>query len=172
MIPTLRRYIFAVLLTATVSVVCGAALGILLRLISIEYLNVVRNVPYKELFIGLTGAVRYGASLGLRHGLFLGALIGFAAIGGVRKIAPVRDLLIAAAITLAVTCMTALVAGAGVYTAAKLSGPFLPKHIALQVGSPYRVLCGHGLEYGAAVGAIMSTMSTLTMAVWIWRRRR
>ena len=166
---TLRRYIFAVLLAATGSVVCGAALGILLRFISIEYLNVVRNVPYKELFFGLMGAAHYGVWHGFRGGLFLGAMLGFAAIGGTRRIAPVRDLLIAAAITPAVTFVAALVGGAGVYAAAKLNGPFLPEHIALQVGNPYRVLCGYGLEYGAAVGA---TMSTLTMAVWLWCRRR
>lgn len=166
--PTIRHYIFAVLLATTASVVCGAALGSFLRLISIEYLNVVRNVPYEELFFGLTGAALYGMSHGFRYGLFLGALLGFAAIGGVRKIAPVRDLLITASIVTAFSGMTTLVGGVGAYTAAKLTGPFLPEHIALQVGSPYRVMCGYGLEYGAAVGAVIST---LTMAVWIWRRR-
>ncbi len=165
---TLGRYIFAVLLTATGSAVCGAALGIIVRFISIEYLNVIRNLSYKELFAGLIGAARYGMSHGFRGGLFLGALLGFAAIGGVRKTAPVRDLLIAVSIVPAVAGMTASVGGAGAYTAARLTGPFLPEHIALQVGSPYRVLCGYGLEYGAAAGAIIST---LVMAVWVWRRR-
>ena len=165
---TLCRYIFAVSLAVAGSVACGAALGILLHFTSIEYLNAVRNVPYKELFFGLIGSARYGMSHGLRNGLFLGALLGFAAIGGVRKIAPVCDLLIAAAIVPAVTCTTALAGGVGAYTAAKLTGLFLPEHIALQVGSPYRVQCGYGLEYGAAAGAIMAT---LTMAVWLWRRR-
>jgi len=169
MMQTLRHYIFAVLLAATGSVVCGVALGILLRFISIEYLNVVRNVPYEELFLGLTGAARYGMLQGFGGGLFLGALIGFAAIGGVRKIAPICDLLIAVVSVPVVTPMAALVGGAGVYIAARLTGPFLPEHIALQVGSPYRVLCGYGLEYGAAVGAILST---LTMMVWLWHRRR
>ncbi len=168
MMQTLRRYIFAVLLTATGSAVCGTALGVILRFISIEYFHVVRNLPYKELFLGMTGAVCYGATYGFRGGLFLGALLGFAAIGRTRKIAPIRDLQIAASIVPAATWAAALMGSAGVYTAAKLTSPFLPENIAMQVGSPYRVLCGYGLEYGACVGAIMST---LTIAVWIWCRR-
>ncbi len=95
-------------------------------------------------------------------------MLGFAAIGEVRKIAPVRDLQIAASIVPAVACVAALVGGAGVYAVAKLTGPFLPEYIALQVGSPYRVLCGYGLEYGVTAGAIMST---LMLAVWLWCRR-
>ena len=169
MMQTIRRYIFSVLLTATGLAVCGAVLGVIVRFISLEYLNVVRNVPYEALFSGITGAVRYGISNGFGGGLFPGALLGFATIGGIRKIAPVRDLQIAAAIVSAVAFAFALTGGAGAYAAAKFFGLFLPlEHIALQVGSPYRVMCGYGLEYGAAVGAIMST---LTMAVWIWRRR-
>ncbi len=168
MMQTLRRYIFAVLLAATGLIVCGAALGILLHFISIEYLSTVRNVPYDKLFLGMACAARYGASHGFRGGLFLGALLGFAVIGGVRKIASVRNLLIAASIVPAVTWVAALMGGAGVYAIAKLTGPFLPEYIALQVGSPYRVLCGYGLEYGVTAGAIMST---LMLAVWLWRRR-
>ena len=165
----MRRYIFAVFLTVVGLTVCGVVLGIIVHFISIEYLNVVRNVPYEALFSGITGAVRYGISNGFGGGFFTGALLGFATIGGIRKIAPVRDLQIAAAIVSAVAFAFALTGGAGAYAVAKLFGPsFLPEHIALQVGSPYRVMCGYGLEYGAAVGAIMSS---LTMAVWIWRRR-
>ncbi|MDM8555485.1 hypothetical protein QUF75_12200 [Desulfococcaceae bacterium HSG7] len=164
----LCHYTFAVLSIAAGSMICGAVLGIIVRFVSIEYLYVVRNVPYKELFSGVTGAALYGMSHGFRGGLFLGALLGFAAIRSVRKIAPVRDLLITAAIVPITTGVYALAGGVGAYTAARLTGPFLPEHIALQIGSPYRVLCGYGLEYGAAIGAIIST---LVMAVWVWYRR-
>jgi len=170
MMQTLFRYMFALLMTVTGSVVCGAALGMLLHFISIEYLNVVRNVPYEELFSGPAGAVRYGIWNGFRSGLFPGALLGFAAIGGVRRIAAASDILTAAAIIPIATGMAALAGGAGAYAAAKLIGPssLLPEQIALQVGGPYRVVCGYGLAYGASAGAIVSAFA---MSVWLWRRR-
>lgn len=166
---TCYRYFWAVGIFTAVSVVAGALLGLVLRGLSMEYLYVVRDIPYQALFAGVKGAVCYGLVMGLRGGLFLGAIIGFAAVGGVRQIAPVKNLLIALGVTAIAALASAMIGVAGVYIAAKGFGPFLPTHIAMQVGNPYRVLCGYSLEIGAKAGAFLST---LVMGAWVWKQRQ
>ncbi len=166
---TCYRYFWAVGIFTAASVVAGALLGLILRGFSMEYLYVVRAIPYDALFAGVNQAVYYGLHKGLRGGFFLGAIMGFAAVGGARQSAPVKKLLIALAVVAAAILAAAMTGAAGVYIAAKVFGPFLPTNIAMQVGSPYRVLCGYGLEIGAQAGALLAT---LAVGAWLWRQRQ
>jgi hypothetical protein len=162
-------WLFTVAAALATTFMMGAGLGLVLDHFGIEYLTVVWNAPYENLFFHWTAAGFYGGMRGMRFGVFIGTLLSFFTICGRQHPPPVEAILKAAAFIMAASVAAALLGSLGVLIYAKAAGPFLPADIEAQVAHPYRVLWGYGLEFGAIAGAIAATIAA---GIWLFMNRR
>ena len=159
--------------TVLAGICCGSLLGALLRVLvrwtGLEYLVVVRNLPYEDLFLRWWAVIPAGLIAGARVGAVAGTLLAAGAIVGTRVIAGWRRVTRAVAATVLAAGFGGVAGGLGYLVLAKLTSPLLPERLALQIGSPYRVVLAYGAAWGSVAAGLVAALVT---TVWLYRGRR
>ena len=163
------RWLVAVLVLSLGAAALGGAVALAIRKLSLEYLVVVRNLPYEDLLLRWWSVLPLGMAEGFRAGLFAGALVGVGTTVTSRQYPSTRRVAAACLAALAVAAAAAALAAAAAYAYAKLATPVLPATVAAQVGRPYRALTCYGLEYGARIGGLLAA---IIVGAFLWRTRR
>ena len=148
--------------------VVGGVIAFVMRRLGLEYLVVVRGLPYEDVLLEWGTVLSAGATRGTGVGLTLGALVAAGAVVGPRRVARPSTLAAAGAGVLLSASVCSLLSGALAYLLLKCGWELLPESIAKQVGQVYRVGFSYGLEYGAVCGGIAGA---LIAGLWIYAGR-
>jgi len=167
------RRVFAFWLGITVAATIGTAalggvLALVVRKISWEYLVVLRNLPYADLYLNWAAVVPYGVARGARLGLVIATLVAAAAVVGRRRVPGCREMIAPGLAVLMCALLGSALGGLLAYAASRLGWVSFQPAIGRQVGHVYRVWCSYGVECGAATGSLGGALAA---AVYVFRQR-
>ncbi len=148
--------------------VLGGIIGCVIRSAGLEYLVVVRGLPYEAVLLDPWTPVWFGVGRGARLGLALGALVAACAVVGERRVAKARHLAIAGIGVLASMCASSLLAGGVADLLVRFGWASLPESVGRQLGGVYSVAFSYGLDAGAIGGGVIAA---LILGGWILKRR-